>query len=117
MRSAGRPILAVPERKHKAVIVGAELDAVNTTAARAEIPLTHRRGTLKSRSVVVGIVFAAASLAMITGSVLVLGYIIGGASLLLMSGVLIRRVFRRRPTSQLPRAHTRWLDVRDREAA
>jgi hypothetical protein len=33
MRSAGRPILAVPERMHKGVIVDAESDAVNTTAA------------------------------------------------------------------------------------
>jgi hypothetical protein len=70
---------------------------------------------LKSRSVVVGIAFA--GLAVITGSVLLLGYVIGGASLLLMSGVLVRRVFRRRLTFQLPPTHTRWLDVSDRKAA
>jgi hypothetical protein len=71
---------------------------------------------LKSKSVLVGIVFAAA-LAVITGSVLLLGYVTAGASLLLMSAVLMRRLVRRRPTSQMPRSRARWLDVRDREAA
>jgi hypothetical protein len=71
---------------------------------------------LKIRSVFVGIVFVAA-LAVITGSVLLLGYVAAGASLLLMSAVLIRMVVRPRPASQMPPSHTRWLDVRDREAA
>ena len=71
---------------------------------------------MKSRSVVVGIVLVAA-LAVITGSVLLLGYVVAGASLLLMSAVLIRRVVRRRHASQIPPFHTRWLDVSDREAA
>jgi hypothetical protein len=34
-----------------------------------------------------------------------------------MSAVLIWRLVRRRSTSQMPRSHTRWLDVSDREAA
>jgi hypothetical protein len=71
---------------------------------------------VKSRSVVVGIVCVAA-LAVITGSVLLLGYMIAGASLLLMSAVLIRRVIRRSLTPQMRRSDTRWLDESDREAA
>jgi hypothetical protein len=72
---------------------------------------------VNSRNVVVGIVLVAA-LAVITGSVLLLGYVIGGASLLLMSAVLIRKVVRRWPTSRLrPLSGSRWLDENEREAA
>jgi hypothetical protein len=53
-----------------------------------------------------------------SGSVLLLGYAIGGASLLLMSAVLIRRVVRRWPTSrQRPLSGRRWLDNNEQEAA
>ena len=71
---------------------------------------------MNSRSVVVGIVLVAA-LAVITGSVLLLGYVVGGVSLLLMSAVLVRRVVRRRPTSRRPLSPTRWLDDNEQEAA
>ena len=72
---------------------------------------------MNSRNVVVGIVLVAA-LAVITGSVLLLGYVIAGASLLLMSAVLIRRVVRRWLTSrQRPLSGSRWLDENDRAAA
>jgi hypothetical protein len=71
---------------------------------------------VKSRSVVVGVVCVAA-LAVITGSVLLLGYMIAGASLLLMAAVLIRRVIRRSLTPQMRPSDTRWLDESDREAA
>lgn len=71
---------------------------------------------MKSRSVIVGVVCAAA-LAVITGTVLLLGYVIAGASLLLIAGVVIRRVLRRGASSPMLPSHTRWLDVSDREAA
>ena len=71
---------------------------------------------MKSRRGVVGIVCAAA-LAVITGSVLLLGYVIAGASLLLMTALVIRRAVRRRRTPQMRPSHARWLDVSDREAA
>jgi hypothetical protein len=71
---------------------------------------------VKGRRLIVGIVCAAA-LAVITGSVLLLGYLIAGASLLLMASVLIRRVVRRGVSSPVRTSHTRWLDVSDREAA
>lgn len=71
---------------------------------------------MNSRSVVVGVVCAAA-LAVITGTVLVLGYLIAGASLLLMSAVLIRRAVRPGTRSRIRSPHTSWRDVGDREAA
>jgi hypothetical protein len=66
--------------------------------------------------VLVGIVLAA-TFAVMTGSVLILGYAIAAASLLLMSAVRMWKLIRRRSTSQMPRFHTRWVDVSDREAA
>ena len=71
---------------------------------------------MKSRSVFVGVVCAAA-LAVFTGSVLLVGYVVAGASVLLMLAVLVRRMVRRRTTSRLRASHTRWLDASDREAA
>jgi hypothetical protein len=71
---------------------------------------------VSSRGLMVGIIFAAA-LAVITGSVLVLGYVIAGASLLLMSALVIRRLVGHRRTPRLRPSYTRWLDASDREAA
>ena len=71
---------------------------------------------MKSRTAVVGIVCVAA-LAVITGSVLLVGYVVAGASLLLMLAMLIRRAVSRRRTPQMRPSHARWVDVRDREAA
>jgi hypothetical protein len=71
---------------------------------------------VKSRSVIGGSAFVAA-LAVVTGSVLLVGYVIAAASLLLMSAVLIRRVIRRSLTSRIRPSHQRWLDESDREAA
>ena len=71
---------------------------------------------MKSRSVIVGIVFALA-LAVMTGSVLLLGYVLAGASLLLIFAVVIRKAIRRCAVSRVPSPDTRWLDLNDREAA
>jgi len=56
------------------------------------------------------------TLAVATGSVLLLGYVAAGASLLLIGGVLIRKAVRRRRAAvPLDNATSRWLD--EREAA
>jgi len=70
---------------------------------------------VKSRSVVVGIV-SALVLAVMTGSVLLLGYVIAGASLLLVVGVLLRKAIRR-IGSPVRSLGTAWLNESDREAA
>jgi len=49
--------------------------------------------------------------------VLLLGYVVAGASLLLVVGVLLRKAARRYARSAIPSLHTPWLDVNDREAA
>jgi hypothetical protein len=71
---------------------------------------------VKSPRVILGIVLALV-LAVMTGSVLLLGYVVAGASLLLVVGVLLRKAARRYARSAIPSLHTPWLDVNDREAA
>jgi hypothetical protein len=71
---------------------------------------------VKSRSVIVAIVLALVA-GLMTGSVLLLGYVIGGASLLLAAGVLLRKAIRRYAGSAVRPSRPVWLDVNDREAA
>jgi hypothetical protein len=71
---------------------------------------------VKSRSVILGVVWALVR-AVTTGSVLLLGYVVAGASLLLVAGVLLRRALRPYAGSSVPSSRTPWLDVNDREAA
>jgi len=71
---------------------------------------------VKRRSVVVGIVFALA-LTVMTESVLLLGYVLAGASLVLMFAVMIRKVIRSLAIAPVPSPDTRSLDMNDREAA
>jgi len=77
---------------------------------------TDKEEIVKSRSVILGIVLALV-LAAMTGSVLLLGYVVAGASLLLVVGVLVRKAIRRYAGSSVPSPHTAWLDLNEREAA
>jgi len=63
---------------------------------------------VKSPRVILGIVLALV-LAVMTGSVLLLGYVVAGASLLLVVGVLLRKAARRYARSAIPSLHTPWL--------
>jgi hypothetical protein len=71
---------------------------------------------VKNRNFIMGIVSAAA-LAVMTESVLLLGYVVAGTTLLMIATVAVRRVLRRGPRLARRQSHTRWLDVSDREAA
>jgi len=77
---------------------------------------SNEEGIVNSRSLVLGIVLAVA-FAVMTGSVLLIGYVVAGASMLLIIGVLLRDAIRRYAGSSLKSPHTPWLDVNDREAA
>ncbi len=71
---------------------------------------------MKSRRVLVSIVLAL-MVGVMTESVLLLGYMIAGASLLLVVGVLLRKAIRRFAGSRVRSSRTRWLGVNDRKAA
>jgi hypothetical protein len=71
---------------------------------------------VRTRNVIVGIGLALV-VAVMTGSVLLLGYVVAGASLLLVVGVLLRRAIRPKSGSSVPSSRAAWFDVNDREAA
>jgi hypothetical protein len=76
----------------------------------------NRRNIVKSRRVIVSIVLAL-MLGVITESVLLLGYVIAGSSLLLVAVVLLRKALRCFAGSQVPSSRTGWLGVNHRKAA
>ena len=76
----------------------------------------NRRNILNSRRVIVSIALALL-VGVVTESVLLLGYVIAGASLLLAVGMLLRRALRRFAGSRVPWSRTRWQGVNDRTAA
>jgi len=76
----------------------------------------NRRNILKSRRVIVSIVLAL-MVAVITESVLLLGYVIAGASLLLVVAVLLRKAIRRFAGWRVRSSRTGWPGVNDRKAA
>ena len=69
---------------------------------------------MKSRIIVCGILVVLA-FALVTGSVLLLGYIAAAASFLIIIGLLFRKA--RRALSSIHTSRARSLDVGDREAA
>ena len=71
---------------------------------------------MKSRRVLVSIVLAL-MVGVMTESVLLLGYVIAGASLLLAVGMLLRRAVRRFAGSRVRGSRIRWQGVNDRTAA
>jgi hypothetical protein len=76
----------------------------------------NRREHVKSRRVIVGIVLAL-MVGVVTESVLLLGYLVAGASLLLVVAVLLRKAIRRFAGARVRLTRTGWLDVNEREAA
>ena len=72
---------------------------------------------MKGRSVIVGIVLALAA-AVKTESVLLLGYVFAGASLGLVVGVLLRKAIGPYVSALLlPSSRTSWVHANEREAA
>jgi hypothetical protein len=69
---------------------------------------------VKSRRVLVSIVLAL-MVGVMTESVLLLGYVIAGASLLLVVAVLLRKAIRRFAGSRLWASRTGWLGVQRSE--
>ena len=78
--------------------------------------LDNRRNILNSRRVIVSIVLALL-VGVVTESVLLLGYVIAGASLLLAVVMVLRRAVRRFAGSGVRWSRTRWVGVNDRTAA
>jgi hypothetical protein len=76
----------------------------------------NRRNILNSRRVIVSIALALL-VGVVTESVLLLGYVIAGASLLLAVGMPLRRTIRRFAGSRVRWSWPRWLAVNDRTAA
>jgi hypothetical protein len=75
----------------------------------------NRRNTLNSRRVIVSIALALL-VGVVTESVLLLGYVIAGASLLVAVGMLLRPAVRHFAGSRVRWSPTRW-GVNDRTAA
>lgn len=65
---------------------------------------------------VVGFAFIVA-LALVTGSVLLVGYVAAAASLIVVATLLVRRAVRGRTESPIPLNVVKWVDSEDREAA
>jgi hypothetical protein len=71
---------------------------------------------VRSRIVVVGLALVVA-LALVTGSVLLIGYAAAAASLLIIVTLLVRKALRGRGASPIQSPVPRWVDSEDREAA
>jgi hypothetical protein len=71
---------------------------------------------VRSRTVVVGFVLIIA-LALITGSVLLIGYVAAAASLLTVATLLVRKALRRESKMTIESPVPRWIDAEEREAA
>ena len=69
---------------------------------------------MKSRSIVMGILLVLTA-ALVTGSVLLLGYVAAAASFLIIIGLLLRKT--RRTLASIHSSRARPFDVDDREAA
>jgi predicted branched-subunit amino acid permease len=76
----------------------------------------NRRNILNTRRVTVSIALALL-VAVVTESVLLLGYVIAGSTLLLGVGMLLRRALHRVSGSRVRWSRTRWEGVNDRTAA
>jgi hypothetical protein len=71
---------------------------------------------VRSRMVIVGLALIVA-LALVTGTVLLVGYAAATASLLIIVALLVRKGIRGRLASPIPSPVPRWVDSADREAA
>ena len=71
---------------------------------------------MRSRIVIGGLALTVA-LALVTGSVLLIGYATAAASLLIIVTLLVRKALRGRSASPIQSPVPRWLDSREREAA
>jgi hypothetical protein len=72
----------------------------------------------KVRSRIVAVAFALiAALALVTGSVLLVGYAAAAASLVIIVTLLVRKALRGASASPIPLDVARWVDSEDREAA
>jgi hypothetical protein len=69
-----------------------------------------------SRTVGLGLTLVVA-LALITGSVLLIGYTVAAASLATVAIVLVRKALRRESSVAIESFVPRWVDAEDREAA
>jgi hypothetical protein len=73
-------------------------------------------GNVRNRIVIVGLPLAVA-LALVTGSVLLVGYAAATASVLMMVTLLVRKAISGESASPIKSAVPRWVDLEDREAA
>jgi hypothetical protein len=71
---------------------------------------------VRSRNLVVGLVLIVA-LALATGSVLLVGYVVAAALLLTGLTLLVKRALRGESTAPVASFVPRWADAEDREAA
>jgi hypothetical protein len=86
------------------------------TGSLLAIVTIEKEDSVRDRIVVVGLALAVA-LALVTGSVLLLGYAAATASVLIIVTLLLRKAVRRESASAIESAVPRWVDVEDREAA
>lgn len=71
---------------------------------------------MKSRTLVVGLVLIIA-LAVVTGSVLLIGYLAAAASLLTVVTLLVRKALRRESKVSIESPVLRWVDAKEGEPA
>ena len=107
---------ALPHETSVMARIGGQIEATEAGASILALIGDNRRNILKSRRVIVSIVLAL-MVAVITESVLLLGYVIAGASLLLVVAVLLRKAIRRFAGWRVRSSRTGWPGVNDRKAA
>jgi hypothetical protein len=90
--------------------------SMSTGSLLAMTAVKRRKRNVRSRTVVLGFVLIVA-LALVTGSVLLIGYVAAAASLLTVLTLVVKRAIRGESTAPIESFAPRWVDAEDREAA
>jgi hypothetical protein len=94
-------------------LVAASLSTGSILAMTVE---KRRKGNVRSRTVVLGFVLIV-TLALFTGSVLLIGYVAAAASLIAALTLLVKRAIRGESSAPIESFVPRWVEAEDREAA
>jgi hypothetical protein len=89
---------------------------MSTGSILAMTAVKRRKRNVRSRTVVLGFVLIVA-LALVTDSVLLIGYVAAAASLLTALTLLVKGAVRGDSTALIESFVPRWVDSEDREAA
>jgi hypothetical protein len=111
--SASRPLLSKTQG-NQAEMTGRR--SLSTGSILAMTVVTRRKRNVRNRTVVLAFMLILA-LAVLTGSVLLIGYVAAAASLLTGLTLFVKRAIGGEPTAPIESFIPRWVDAEDREAA